>query len=516
MKYVLNNVQMKELDYITINEVGIPSMVLMEKAALSVYKTIITHIAEADKILVVAGLGNNGGDGIAVARLLKEQGFSVHVFLIGDEEKATKETRLQLKIAKNLGVYFDSKLNIDEYTIIVDSIFGIGLSRPITGEYEEIIRTINTANKTVFAVDIPSGIDGDSGKIMNIAIKADYTITFGYEKIGLVLYPGCEYAGKVIVADIGFAKDWIDHVNPRIFRYDKEDLVILPKRKNDSNKGNYGKILVIAGSKNMCGACFLSAKSAYVTGAGLVKVMTVEENRIIIQTNLPEALLVTYNTKNLTEESELQRLTKDIEWASVIVIGPGIGVSDSSNALLNLVLKHSKVPTIIDADGINLLADNEDYVKDVNEKGIVIELPNNFILTPHMKEMSRLLHRNSANLREEMKDQLIQILNSGMNNQKFVLALKDARTIVTDGDKAYINISGNNGMSTGGSGDVLTGIIAGLIAGGLDSFTATSFGVYIHGLAADEAVLSKSTYSLIASDIIGAIPSILLKATKGS
>lgn len=508
MKYVVTSSQMKEIDRITIEDIGIPSMVLMERASLAVSEHIIKYAKQTDTILVIAGYGNNGGDGVAVARILANLNYLVEILMVGEKDRATNETKTQLKIAENLGIKINNKCNIGEYTILVDAIFGIGLSRLITGMYQEIIEEINESDGLVFSIDIPSGIDADTGKVMNVSVKADYTITFGYEKIGHILYPGCEHCGEVIVSDIGFAKTAIELVKTKSFVYEKSDLNKLPARENYSNKGNYGKILVIAGSKNMSGACFMSSKAAYRSGAGLVKVLTVEENRAIIQTLLPEALLETYETEKLVMTSEVERIKDIIGWASVIVIGPGIGMSKSSEKILEVVLETSKVPTIIDADGLNLLALNEEYVRKDKTNHFPyydINLPGNFILTPHMKEMSRLLHIDM----EEMKKDFYQLAIQVTKEKDFILALKDARTIVTSHGDIYINTSGNNGMATGGSGDVLTGIIAGLISGGMDVFQATTLSVYLHGMAADEAVLKKSKYSLMATDIIEALPGVL-------
>ncbi|BCN31934.1 NAD(P)H-hydrate dehydratase [Anaeromicropila herbilytica] len=510
MRYILNNQEMKKLDYITITDIGIPSMVLMEKAALSVCEEITSRVKKSDKILIVAGIGNNGGDGIAIARLLYDKEYDVRIHILGKEENATEETKLQLRIAHNLGVPIDNIINVSEYNIVVDAIFGIGLTRDVTGHYEKAIRDINEARNTVFAVDIPSGIDGDTGKVRNIAVKADYTITFGYSKIGLMLYPGCEYAGEVKVADIGFATKALDDIRPHTFHYEKEDIrTYLPKRKSDSNKGSFGKVLVIAGSKNMSGACFLSAKAAYITGAGLVKVLTVEENRTIIQTLLPEALLTTYNTEDLLSASKksmvLNTIENAMEWASVIVIGPGIGMSESSKIIVEKIIRDSKVPTILDADALNLLSSMSEYVKSEQVNGnelYQIQLPENFIITPHMKEMSRLLHVDMDQVREWYYDSTTK----EKQVSDCIVVLKDARTLVVNKEKTYINVSGNNGMSTGGSGDVLTGIIAGLIAGGLENYEAAALGVFMHGMAADEKVKEKSTYSLMASDILDGLP----------
>lgn len=515
MKTVVNAALMQAVDSYTIEKAGIPAIVLMERAALSVVEQVKKHSQKTDKILAVSGTGNNGADGIAAARILCMEGYRVDILLAGEEGKASLLAKQQLTIARNLGISIYNNIVISEYTIIIDAIFGIGLSRDITGTYKSLIEEINQGKHMVFSVDIPSGLSADTAKPMGISIKADYTITFGLNKIGLILYPGCEYAGKVTVADIGFPCRAVEAVNSRYFVYDSSDLDKLPVRKNDSNKGTFGKVLIIAGSVNMSGACYFSAKAAYRTGAGLVKVVTAEENRVILQSGLPEALLYTYNADSFDTDG-IKKLMNEIRWASVIVIGPGIGINENARRLLELVLKYAVVPLIVDADGINLLAlkiNEQEQIKQENRKeagfsrieAIAACLPKHTVLTPHLKELSVLLNIPLENI----VGHLLETADYCTLNNDLIFALKDARTVVALNDKRYINTTGNNGMSTGGSGDVLTGIIAGLIAQGLEPEEAARLGVYIHGRAGDQSLETKGNYSLMASDVIDGIPLVL-------
>lgn len=496
MKYLLDAQRMKTIDNFTIQEIGIPEIVLMEKAAMAVAKWIEKRVTKKDFILAICGTGNNGGDGIAIVRILKEKGYKTAIYIIGDEKKATDSCKIQLGIARKLKIPVFNKVEISEYNIIVDALFGIGLSKPISGIFETVIQKINESENIVFSVDIPSGVSTDTGKVMNIAVKADYTITFGVNKKGLVLFPGCKYAGKVVVEDIGFAPEAIVYAKPDTFTYDKEDLRQLPVRKDDSNKGTFGKVLIIAGSKNMSGASYLAAKAAYRMGAGLVKILTVEDNRVILQTSLPEALLKTYNPGELKDKSEIEHLIEEFNWATSIVVGPGIGTKNTSEQLLKLVLENAKVSIIFDADALNILAKKENAFS---------YLPDNVVLTPHLMEMARLLHCEISDIKEDIINTAIKTVEQ--TNR--VLVLKDARTVVTDGKQIYLNTSGNNGMATGGSGDVLTGIIAALLAQGLERFQAATLGVYLHGLAADYVAKKYNQYSLMASDIIEALPIVL-------
>lgn len=488
MEYIVDGTGMKQLDSFTMGEIGVPSMVLMEQAAVAVTNVLLKKIKENDSIIILAGPGNNGADGVAIARLLVLRGYSVVVYIMGEESHFTKQLSAQIGIAKKIGVKFINNAKMSEYTIVVDAIFGIGLSKPIIGDMEALIRSVNAGKNLVLAVDIPSGIHAGSGNILGTAIKADITVTFGYKKIGMLLYPGCEYTGELVTADIGFPSLQFAGINPAGTIYHKEDLNKLPFRPNTSNKGTYGRVLVIAGSKNMSGAAYLSAKAAYRMGAGLVKILTAKENRVILQTMLPEAIISTYDAGAIEQE---------LAWATTVVFGPGIGVSNQSRKLLQLVIQHATVPTVIDADGLNLLA----------EQGRLEEmaLPSNVILTPHLKEMARLLHSSVS----EIKEHLVETATAATRESDFILVLKDARTIVSNANSLYVNMSGNNGMSTGGAGDVLTGVIAGLLAGGLPPYQAACLGVYIHGLAGDFAKEKESEYSLLATDIIDCISKIL-------
>lgn len=513
MNYAVNSKQMKAIDDYTVKVLKIPALVLMERAALKVAEVVQKRVRKSDRILAVCGPGNNGGDGIAAGRILFLQGFHVAILFLGDESKATEQTKTQLEIARNLGITFENNNKLPEYNVIIDAIFGIGLSRLVTGELEEFIHEINHKKgpRIIFSVDIPSGISADNGGIMNAAVKADYTITFGLQKIGLLLYPGAEYAGDIIIADIGFPEVALKQAGLNTFFYEKEDLKYLPERKKDSHKGTYGKVLIIAGSKGMSGTAFLSAKAAYKTGAGLVKVLTSYENRVILQSILPEALYAAYDEEGLSPKNKEHEIMEAIDWASVIVIGPGLGRSDAAKELLSMVLPKAKVPVIIDADGLNLLSETMDpEYHDIGSRWnyLAKTLQEETILTPHVMEYSRLLGVPVS----EISNNRIDTIDVNSYNSNLIVALKDARTIVTKPGSRYINISGNNGMATGGSGDVLTGIIAGLVAQDMPSFDAVCLAVYIHGLAGDIAASEKSFYSLMAGDIVDSIEKVIKRS----
>ncbi len=485
MKYIYTGKEAQKIDAHAIKTVGIPSLVLMENAATAVAKLIMEREDKTTRILAVCGTGNNGGDGIAVCRILHEKGYDTSITVVGEPDHMTGDTRKQLEIASAcyVPVIPLTKVEYDDFDIVLDAIFGVGLSRNVEGIYKDTILDINHSDVYVYAIDIPSGVHAGTGDIMNVAVHADVTVTFGVDKIGLVMYPGCEYAGEVYVADIGFPTVSVSNVSPTAYVYEPSDCErYLPMRPARSHKGTFGKVLVVAGSETMSGACYLAAKAAYTAGAGLVKVVSYEGNRDILLSSLPEILF-----------STREEISEGVEWADAIVIGPGLGLTHESLCLVQYVLDNSPVPTVIDGDGIRLCSQ------------ITHVLTDNFILTPHVREMSYLTGKSVTCLKDNMIDSTMDTARA----LGCILAHKDARTIVSDGNECYINVSGNNGMATGGSGDVLSGLIGGLLAQGMDPFPAAKLGVYLHGLAGDQAVPHKGYYSLMASDLIDGLSEVL-------
>ena len=498
MRYLPDSEQMKNADSYTINHMGIPSLVLMEKAAQSCVSVLEEKQVDLSKVLVVCGSGNNGGDGFAIARILLKKGCSVKVVFAGKMESRSAETVQQMQWFEEAGGTYGKEYEQDEYTVIVDALFGVGLNRDIGGAYGDLIEKINDAYGYKMAVDTPSGICAATGKVFAHAFKADVTVTFQNGKIGLMLYPGYSYAGEVIVKDIGISNQLFADNTEVAFTVDKNELgLYMPSRKEDSHKGFYGRTLIIAGCKGMAGAAYLNAYAAYMTGAGLVQVYTVEENRQVLQQLLPEAIITTY------EEIDDNQILELLEWADTVAIGSGIGISDKSSKILRTVLENVTVPCVIDADGLNLLAKNKEYMHCL-ERG-------NFILTPHMKEMSRLTGLSVLEIKNNKKN----VLKEFVNKYPVTCAMKDARTFVArDGKQMYVNLSGNSAMAKGGSGDVLTGIIAGLLSQGMDVFESAWLGVFLHGLSGDKAREIKGAYSVLARDLAEYL-SLVLKELEG-
>lgn len=493
MEVLLNSGQMKACDQAAIYKTGIPSMVLMERAALSVVDEMMEAHMNLASVLVVCGSGNNGGDGFAIARLLKERDVSVTIAFVGRETSMTEETALQKQICENCGIKVCTNFQEREYTTIVDAIFGIGLSRAIEGRYAQVVEWINCSHAQVVAVDIPSGISADTGKVLGTAVRADLTVTFAFRKTGQILYPGTEYCGKLICRRIGISLE--NDIMPAAFIYTETDLRKVAGRRAYSNKGSYGKVLLIAGSRGMSGAAYFSALSAYRSGCGLVRILTPECNREIIQNCLPEAMVTSYDSS----QDAVGKLRELFFWADVIGIGPGIGTGAVSEAIMNCVLKESVLPLVIDADGLNLLAKQPSLLDQV--KGPVI-------VTPHVGEMMRLTGKDKT----EITENLLECTREYAKQNHVICVLKDARTVVSDGGRIYLNTSGNHGMAVGGSGDVLMGVICGLLAQGMRPFDAASEGVFIHGLAGDLARKQSSAYGMIAGDIANQIGVVLSKA----
>ena len=491
MIYLPTGEQMRRADLYTIEEIGVPSMVLMERAALEVVRCMEEEQLDFRKVLVVCGSGNNGGDGYAIARLLHLKGHDVTIFFAGNSQKRSKENAQQAKIAAHYEIPVITNLDTEEYSVIIDALFGTGLKREITGHYREILCSVNQMTGEKVSVDLPSGIHDTTGAQMGIAFCADLTVAIAFPKRGLFLQEGNVCAGKILTGDIGISSETFSE-GTVTFGYEKQDLFLgFPKRKKNSHKGSYGKVLMIAGSKGMSGAAYLSAKAAYAVGAGLVQIYTHEENRVILQQLLPEAIITTYDT------FDSEQLEKLIQWADLIGIGCGLGKSDTAERVMQYTLKRALVPCVVDADGINILSKHMEWIEVTNAL---------IVLTPHMKEMSRMLQCSV----KELIEQRMERLHAFVERYKVVCVLKDARTLVAKEHRnTYLNLSGNAAMAKAGSGDVLAGVIVGILAQRCEPYTSACLGVFLHGLAGDMARDKKGAYSVLASDLVAEISSVL-------
>lgn len=501
-EYLVTTDEMKAYDSTTINEIGIDSLVLMERAALKVTERVLYHYKslkrnETDSVLIVCGVGNNGGDGLCTARMLADEKVPVCVVLFGNRRKATKETKKQVKILENYEIECLTAIPKDkQFLIVVDALFGVGLKGNIEGEYACIIEQMNALEGYKIAVDIPSGVDADKGNIMGTAFKADETVTVAYQKRGLFLFPGCEYSGEVINAKIGITERSFKDKFPAMYTLKGNYIELFEGRKRSGNKGTFGKLLIVAGSQKMAGAAILAGLAAYKAGCGMVKLIIPEAIRSVIQIRLPEVLILTYeNSDGLTEE-EKTAIKEQEKWADAIVIGPGIFTGKSSCDLVRLVLTELHLPTLLDADALNIIS-REYIVRDLLNKKI--KRGEDVILTPHMGELSRLLRvsKDVVVKNEWMSTKTMADILGG------VVVGKSARTYVCQREKeTYLNTIGNDRMATAGSGDVLTGIIGAFLAQGLPAYAAAVKGVYLHAFAGDIAKENAAGMGLVAQDII--------------
>ncbi len=505
--YVLTAKQMKLLDQSAIRDYRVPALLLMEHAAQALYRKVTERCTLKDRILIVCGAGNNGGDGLALARLLKLNDYNVTVIMLAETAKLSELSRAYYDILQNMDVAFqsfDDALTATDHNwnLIVDAIFGVSLNRLVRGRYAEAIDWINSVNCPVLAVDIPSGIAATSGKCLGTAVKAECTVSFAAAKIGLYLYPGAEYAGCVSIADIGIPKIAYQNLKYKIAQTERIMQLLtegtkarLELRFANSNKGSYGKALVVAGSANMAGAALMAGKAAYKVGCGLVDVMTEQNNLTALNSYLPEAISHSYRSADAPTEIAAT-LSEGAQKSTALLIGPGLSTGSAAKTLLETALIVAK-PLVIDADGLNLLAAHDTLLERLKARTAPT------ILTPHIGEMTRLLKIEKT----ELLDNLIHYATVFARAHNVILVLKSARTIVATPDgQTYLNVAGNHGMATAGSGDVLAGMIVGLLANlNNNAIDAVNAAVYAHPTAGDRAALKVGKSALMASDIIDCI-----------
>ena len=515
--YVATALEMQNIDKRARDEFDIPTLLLMENAALGITRIVEDKLGSVKekKITVISGKGNNGGDGLAAARLLYNRGARVCIYLLSEPDAIAGDAATNLNIALKMGIELHSTGNYDLRTmksvinhshVIIDAILGTGLSSPIKGEYSEIIEMINHSQRPVIAVDIPTGINSDTGEVMGIAVKAADTITFAIPKRGHLLYPGSDYTGKLYIVDISIPNAAIEKESVYVHLLTEEDMTcLIPLRQKDSHKGSFGHVLVIAGSIGKGGAAAMTSISCLRAGAGLVTLATPQSVQPIVAEKLTEIMTFplpeTYDkTISLSAMDEIMNLIRDKD---VIAIGPGLTVHKDTAAVVRKVLKEVDVPVVIDADGINALIDHLDILKERRAATV---------LTPHPGEMGRLIGKSTADVQ---KDRIETARDFAMSHNVF-LVLKGANTLVAEpSGKVYISPTGNPGMATAGTGDALTGILAGLTAQMNDISAGVKLSVYLHGLAGDIAAKEVGLISMIAGDLIDRIPA-AIKHLSGS
>lgn len=515
-QYLVTAEEMKRYDAPTIERFHMPGLLLMERAALATVEELQNMYGKTPcRVLVLAGRGNNGGDGLAVGRLLMLQGYEVCFVIPGEKsyERCTEETRRQIDILHAYQAQIFSTIQESEYDIVIDALFGIGLSRPVEGIWKDAIQWINRSGALVCSVDIPSGIDADTGRIMGCAVKANLTVTYGFCKLGHMLYPGSIHNGKLICRQMGIDEQSFLSQPPYWYTYTGRESGLLPARPADGNKGTFGKVLLIAGSKEIAGAAMMASAGIFRTGAGMVKVVTEAGNRTALQQFIPEAMLLTYTSRMTAGEEEafLSALQEAEKWADCILIGPGIGQEETARKLLRYVVLQSELPLVIDADGINILAGDsglQDAIAGREKQKRTV------ILTPHLGEFARLYGCVVAEIKENLREYPLKL----SERLHCIVVCKDARTIVVQyqGTQGYLNVTGNSGMATAGSGDVLAGMITGLLAQGMTGMDAAVAGVYLHGYAGNIAAEKKTEIAMMATDIIDCIPDAIKELSKNN
>jgi len=497
--------EIQEFDNKTINEFGIPSLVLMERASLGVVDVIekeLNYILTSKKIaLIVVGTGNNGGDGLVIARLLHTKNKQVHVLLIGNDSKRTVENNLQLDLIKKLNIshsYYSKEEFIKlakDSDIIIDSIFGVGLIRELSGKYKEIVSLINTFDCLKLAVDIPSGIDANTGQILGEAVKADYTVTFAYPKTGLFMDSAIDFVGKLSVIDIGIPKFYEKDLNINLVDENFIKNIAPKKRSKNSFKNQYGRLLLIGGSKNMSGAIVLAGKSALKSGVGLLNIIVPQSIHSIVASQIPTAMVTPISEKDGHIIKDEALLNKYLDTADTVAFGPGIGTNLETEEVLKYIMENYKKPLVIDADALNLLSKNISLLEKRND--------NITVLTPHVGELSRLLNTST----QEIQKDRILALKTFIEKYNAILVLKGVKTLISQkGEEIYINSSGSPTLARGGSGDILTGIIGSLLAQNIKQNTkaidSVILSVYIHGLLANLADKELNEHSIMTEELI--------------
>lgn len=493
--------QMREIDRLATELGGVPSIVLMENAAAACVCE-LEKICDLHKmsVAVFCGKGNNGGDGFAIARRLFNSGIDVSVFLVCGAE-FTGDAKINFDIIRKMDINIDVVSDtenlgyiIKSFDIVVDAIFGTGIKGAVRGIAADVIEEINANAKYVLSVDVPSGIDSDSGEICGMCVKADKTVTFAAYKVGMLMFPAADFTGEIVTADISIPKYIFDEIDGIIVT-DKDFVKsVLPKRMKNSHKGDYGKLLIVAGSRGMTGAAYMASEAALRAGCGLVTLAVCESLNGILEVKTTEVMTLPLpDSDGHLSYKAADVLADRVNSYDAVLIGPGLGRSDEVCAVLERIFEVSKVPLVIDADAISVLARNTDMLS---------KCSCGLIFTPHTAEMSRLCGMDIPYIEENR----LSVSKEFAEEYGATVILKGHHTVVTGANLTqYINITGNPGLAKGGSGDVLAGITAAFAAKGIEETSAAAAAVFIHGLAADIAAEEYGEESLAATDVIDKI-----------
>ncbi|MDR1839523.1 MAG: NAD(P)H-hydrate dehydratase [Treponema sp.] len=510
---IVTGKQMLKIERMAIEELGIPSILLMENAALCVAKHCLKILdgKKNPRVMIFCGSGNNGGDGMAAARHLHTKGIDVKIVFAADTNNVKGDPAVYFEIIKELGIPIETALPdpaaVESYDLVVDAIFGTGLDRNIDDKYASIIELINNHAKYIVSVDMPSGVHSGTGQIMGCAVKAAETVTFGYPKTGLYVYPGAGCAGKIHIEDISLPVDLIEKIETDAqILTDEEAARLLPVRKKRSNKGSFGRIVVFAGSNEMPGAAALVSSASYTVGGGLVCACVLHDVAAVVHNWQREVVTRILPGKDgMYFKKSLEIAASEINNCGVIVLGPGIGRSHDVTEFVREIISIAEKPLVLDADALFAVAEDVNILK-------ALKAP--CVITPHPGEMSRLTGLTVAGILDNPVEAAVDFA------KKFnvVTLLKDAHTIAAHPNgNFFVNTTGSNALSKAGTGDVLAGMIAGFIAQGssanastnADVFTAAMLSAYIHGRAGEAASQVMSNYGVTASDVLKFIPQVI-------
>lgn len=516
MECIVTSKQMKDIEKYTIEELGVPSLVLIERASMAAAKIVLDKI-KPKNVLVLSGAGNNGADGYAVSRMLLDEGVAVYNIFVGKPEKCTQENIKEREILEKMGqkiytwetiktggkIQLVNGLSVDagillkrKYDLIIDGLLGIGINRFLEGGVLEAVDFINQKKNSSFllSLDVPTGLNADNGQVMGQCVNADATITFGQVKAGLLLGDGPNYTGAMFFDKAGI----VTNEDADIYGYQAvESLIakILYERKITGNKGTFGKVLIIGGNKSMAGAGLLAARAAMQTGAGMVKLLSLAKENADSYLKVCPELMSGY----LDKEDYRSSLDKEFGWCDTIIIGPGLAQDEFASDVFDYVLNKFEKNLVIDADGLNLLSKNIELLKVRKKKEC------DTVITPHPLEFARLFDCDI----KDRKHQDIQFIKKFSDKYGIIIVAKDARTITADGKDAFINPYGNSGMAKAGSGDMLAGVVGGLLFPMRNPLLASVCAVGIHGLAGDYAAKHYSEYTLNSAIILESIGAVI-------
>jgi NAD(P)H-hydrate epimerase len=512
---VLNSAQMREADRRTIEEIGIPSLVLMENAGRQIVSAIEAEHGDLPtrRVGVLCGRGNNGGDGFVVARTLRQRNVDVVVFLLCQIAEVRGDARVNLEILGRLGLSIveiaDSRAwelhssEISGCTLLVDAIFGTGLNAPLTGLLETVVADVNASGIPVVAVDVPSGLSADSHRPTGESIRASLTVTLAAPKVPLVLPPAEARAGSIVVADIGIPAGIIESLDgPHLHLLTRSEMrELIGPRAADTHKGDYGHVLVVAGSRGKTGAAYLTAVGALRSGAGLVTVATPRSCQDLVASMGPE-----YMTECIDESSSgldpaaadgILNLGRD-----VMAVGPGLGQAPGTQEFVRALIRGATMPMVIDADGLNAFGQDADLLRGREGRAVII--------TPHPGEMARLVGVSSG----QVQASRVEVASTLAVSRRLYVVLKGHRTLIATPDgEVFINPTGNAGMATGGTGDVLAGMIAAWLAQLSDAAAACKLAVYLHGMAGDLTADHVGEVAMTSADLVDHLGEAVLELT---